>query len=213
LPHSLHAALPISEVELVKGPNIKPRPEFDALPDAFAGPVSIKVEDDISTDEIMPAGARVLPFRSNIPEIATFVFSQVDEDYHHRAMQHQHSGHVVVGGRNYGQGSSREHAALAPRYLGVRVVLARSVARIHGQNLANFGILALVFDDADDYDAIEQGDTLDFGNLREAVTTGHAVEVTNTTRNTTFTAHHDLTPRQREMVLKGSLMNVIREKQ
>src|SRR5699024_9986827 len=145
-----------AEVELVKGPNIKPLPEFDALPDAFAGPVSIKVEDDISTDEIMPAGTRVLPLRSNIPEIATFVFSQVDEDYHHRAMQHQHSGHVVVGGRNYGQGSSREHAALAPRYLGARVVLARSFARIHGQNLANFGILALAFDDADGYDANAQ---------------------------------------------------------
>lgn len=202
-----------ADVALVKGPNIKPLPDFDGLPERFSGPVSIKVGDDVSTDEIMPAGARVLPFRSNIPEIAKFVFIQVDKAYYQRAMKHQENGHVIVGGRNYGQGSSREHAALAPRHLGVRVVLAKSFARIHRQNLANFGILPLVFDTADDADTIEQGDELDFGELRRAITDGTDIEVTNTTKQTTFKARHDLSRRQLDMILKGSLMNVIREKQ
>lgn len=202
-----------AQVELVKGPNIKPLPDFDALPDDFTGPVSIKVDDDVSTDEIMPAGARVLPFRSNIPEIAKFVFTQVDEGYYDRAMKLQETGHVIVGGTNYGQGSSREHAALAPRYLGVRVVLAKSFARIHRQNLSNFGILPLVFDDAADYDAIDQGDELGFENLRDAIQSGDRIEVVNTTRDRRFKASHDLSKRQIEMVLKGSLMNVVREKQ
>lgn len=202
-----------ADVALVKGPNIKPLPDFDGLPERFSGPVSIKVGDDVSTDEIMPAGARVLPFRSNIPEIAKFVFIQVDKAYYQRAMKHQENGHVIVGGRNYGQGSSREHAALAPRHLGVRVVLAKSFARIHRQNLANFGILPLVFDTADDADTIEQGDELGFGELRRAITDGTDIEVTNTTKQTTFKARHDLSRRQLDMILKGSLMNVIREKQ
>ncbi|HET7301429.1 MAG TPA: aconitate hydratase [Oleiagrimonas sp.] len=202
-----------SKVQLVKGPNIKPLPEGDPLPDDFTGPVSIKVGDDVSTDEIMPAGARVLPFRSNIPEISKFVFVQIDESYYERAMKLQDGGHVIVGGSNYGQGSSREHAALAPRYLGVRVVLAKSFARIHRQNLANFGILPLVFDDAKDYERIKAGDELEFKGVADAITSGNEVEVHDTTQDFRFKTHHGLSQRQIEMILKGSLMNVVREKQ
>ncbi|HET7301495.1 MAG TPA: aconitate hydratase, partial [Oleiagrimonas sp.] len=202
-----------SKVELVKGPNIKPLPESDPLPDDFTGPVSIKVGDDISTDEIMPAGARVLPFRSNIPEISRFVFNQVDESYYDRAMKLKEDGHVVVGGSNYGQGSSREHAALAPRYLGVLVVLVKSFARIHRQNLANFGILPLVFSDPGDYDRIKAGDELAFKGMIDAISSGNEVEIHDVTQGFRFKTHHDLSERQIKMVLKGNLLNVVREKQ
>lgn len=202
-----------SNVELIKGPNIKPLPEFDPLPDDFSGPVLIKVGEDISTDGIMPAGSRVLPFRSNIPEISKFVFTQIDADYYDRAMQHQDNGHVIVAGGNYGQGSSREHAALAPRYLGVRVVLVKSFARIHRQNLSNFGILPLVFDNPDDFDTIEAGDELTFENLRDAIQSGTTVELHDKTKDQHIKAHHDLSKRQLDMVLQGSLMNVIRARQ
>jgi len=201
------------DVELVKGPNIKPLPDCAPLADDFTGPVSIKVGDNISTDEIMPAGARVLPFRSNIPEISKFVFTQLDENYYNHAMKLKDGGHVIVGGSNYGQGSSREHAALAPRYLGVRVVLVKSFARIHRQNLANFGILPLVFDNPDDYDRINDGDELEFEGLADAIKSGNVVEVRDTTQDFRFKTHHDLSKRQIDMVLKGSLMNAVRAKQ
>ena len=124
----------------------------------------LKVGDNISTDEISPAGARALPLRSNIPKLAMFSFTQVDDSYPERAQEAQDSGHIIVAGENYGQGSSREHAAIAPRYLGLRVVIAKSFARIHWQNLANYGILALEFEDPDDYESIDQDDTLRFEN-------------------------------------------------
>jgi aconitate hydratase len=130
------------EVKLEKGPNIAALPVLEALPNGLELPVVLKAKDDISTDEIMPAGARVLPYRSNIPKISEFAFDMVDRTYHRRAMQVRDSGgHAVLGGRNYGQGLSREHAALAPRYVGLRVVIAKSFARIHWQNLVNFGVL------------------------------------------------------------------------
>ena len=198
--------------ELEKGPNIKPLPDFDPLPDTLDGPVLIKTGDDISTDEIMPAGAEVLPFRSNIPGISRFVFRQIDEDYPERALEHKEQGHFIVGGDNYGQGSSREHAALAPRYLGVKAVIAKSFARIHWQNLANFGILALTFGNPADYDAIEQDDELVIENLRDAIQQGNEVKVRNKTQDTTFTCGHQLSPRQVEMVLTGSLLTVIKNK-
>ena len=144
-------------VELEKGPNIKPLPTFEPLPDNIRGPVLLKVSDDISTDEIMPAGSRVLPYRSNIPEISRFVFAPVDESFYERAMANQRQAFYLVGGNNYGQGSSREHAALAPRYLGLKAVIAKSFARIHQQNLVNFGILPLTFMRPDDYDRIRPG--------------------------------------------------------
>ncbi|MDN5865655.1 MAG: aconitase family protein, partial [Gammaproteobacteria bacterium] len=198
--------------ELEKGPNIKPLPDFEPLADEMTGPVLIKVGDDVSTDEIMPAGADVLPFRSNIPGISQFVFRQLDEDYPERALEHQDGGHFIVAGVNYGQGSSREHAALAPRYLGVKAVIAKSFARIHWQNLANFGILALTFKDEKDYDAIDQDDALAFENLRDAIQNGNEVKVTNKTQGKTFVCEHQLSKRQIEMVLAGSLLTVVQQK-
>ena len=158
------------QIQLKKGPNIASLPEFDPLPDDFEIPVLLKVADDISTDAILPAGVRVLPYRSNIPRISEFVFGTVDATYHERAMQvRDKGGHAVIGGDNYGQGSSREHAALAPRYLGLRVVIAKDFARIHWQNLVNFGILPLTFENKSDYEWIEQGNTLKLANLRQRI--------------------------------------------
>jgi len=201
-----------SGVELRKGPNIVSLPEFDPLPDALAGPVLLKVGDDISTDEIMPAGAEILPFRSNVPEISRYVFYQVDESYHDRAMEvRDDGGHFVVAGTNYGQGSSREHAALAPRYLGLRAVLAKDFARIHWQNLVNFGILPLTFVSEGDYDAVEQGDALALPRVREELEGGGCeVTVENRTRDRSFRVRHELSDRQVEMILDGSLISYFR---
>ncbi|HEX6256225.1 MAG TPA: aconitate hydratase [Euzebyales bacterium] len=200
--------------ELVKGPNIVSLPDFDGVPDELEIPVLLKVGDNISTDEIMPAGQKVLPFRSNIPKISEFVYYQVDESYVERAGEahEEHGGHAIVGGANYGQGSSREHAAIAPRYLGLRVVLAKDYARIHWQNLANFGILALEFTSDDDYKALEQGDILRIEGIHDALRSeSRQIEVTNTTQDTTFTMSHRLSPRQVQMVLVGGMIPVFRE--
>ena len=188
------------EVELVKGTNIHSLPEFDALPDDFEVPVLLQVGDNISTDEIMPAGSRVLPFRSNIPKIAEFVYIQIDDSYPTRAKETQ-GGHAIVGGENYGQGSSREHAVIAPRYLGLRVVLAKSFARIHWQNLANFGVLALQFANPEDYDRISTNSVLSFQGLRTALRSGHSV--TAQLDGEPIELRHTLSQRQVEMVLIG----------
>jgi aconitase A len=164
-----------------------------------------------SDDEIMPAGSRVLPYRSNIPEISRFVFAPVDESFHERAMAHQRQAFYLVGGNNYGQGSSREHAALAPRYLGLKAVIAKSFARIHRQNLVNFGILPLTFRDPDDYDRIRQGDVLEFEHAVEGLRRGQPITVRNATRNTAFVAEHGLSVRQIAAVLEGGLINVVRK--
>ncbi len=179
-------------VELEKGPNIKPLPVFEGLSDDISGPVMLKVGDGISTDDIMPAGARVLPFRSNIPEISRFVFSRIDERFYERALAHQRRTFFVVGGNNYGQGSSREHAALAPRYLGLSVVIAKSFARIHRQNLVNFGILPLTFVNPNDYDRIRQEDVLHIERAVEALRHGRTVTVRNSTQDAFFAAEHGL---------------------
>jgi aconitate hydratase len=188
------------EQELVKGPNIASLPEFDPLPDELDAPVLLKVGDNISTDEILPAGARVLPLRSNIPAISEFVFTQVDADYAARARDHD-GPHVIVGGENYGQGSSREHAVIAPRYLGLRLVIAKSFARIHWQNLANFGVLALTFADAGDYDGLDAGDTVRIEDLRDQLAVGRPVEAHVGDRAVTL--QHRLSRRQIDMVLAG----------
>jgi len=199
-----------AKMELEKGPNIISLPDLDGLPHTLSGPVALKVGDDVSTDEIMPAGARVLPFRSNIPEISKFVFEQVDERFYERVSPYRESGFVIVGGSNYGQGSSREHAALAPRFLGLRIVLARSFARIHRQNLANFGILPLTFVNPADYNTIEQGDELWFETLRNSVSAGPRVTVHNRTRDNMFETEHDLARREVDMVLAGSQISVVK---
>ena len=199
-------------VELEKGPNIKPLPEFDPLPQRLAGPVLLKVGDDISTDEIMPAGARVLPYRSNIPEISKFVFSPVDEHFYERAMDYGQKPFFVVGGDNYGQGSSREHAAIAPRYLGLRAVMAKSFARIHWQNLINFGILPLTFSDPADWERIDVNDTLVISDVRQSIEQGQGVTLFNQTQNHSIEVSFRLTDRQIEMILAGALINVVRKK-
>ncbi|HEX7021532.1 MAG TPA: aconitate hydratase [Trueperaceae bacterium] len=205
-----------AEVELIKGPNIQDLPDMDTftMPGALKMPVLLKVGDDISTDEIMPAGASVLPYRSNIPKISEFVFYQLDDTFAARALQQKKTGHgsVIVGGDNYGQGSSREHAALAPRYLGVRVVIAKSFARIHWQNLNNFGILALTFTRPDDYHQVEQGDVLTFADLRESIQHGTRLDVVNETKETRFTVEHRMSPRQVDVILSGSLIQALRER-
>jgi aconitate hydratase len=201
------------KVELEKGPNIAPLPRLDPLPDTIQGPVLLKLADNISTDEIMPAGEQVLPYRSNIPAISKFVFARIDETYHDRAMQYAGSGSLIVAGRNYGQGSSREHAAIAPRYLGLKAVIAKSFARIHWQNLVNFGILPLTFVDPADWAKINQNDVLILSHLRETVCRGNQIKVINKTRGETYITEHVMTDRQIEMVLAGSLINLMRERQ
>jgi len=209
----LPPADPGISVELEKGPNIKPLPVFEPLAGRISGPVLLKVGDDISTDEIMPAGSRVLPYRSNIPEISRFVFYPVDESFHERALAHQRQNFFVVGGKNYGQGSSREHAALAPRYLGLKVVIAQGFARIHRQNLVNFGVLPLIFVDPDDQGRVNQGDVLEIEDAIEALRKGGTVSVKNATQKTIFATEHGLTVRQIAAVLEGGLINVVRRRQ
>jgi aconitate hydratase len=198
------AANEAEKVDIVRGPNIKPFPRFDAMPESLAGEVLIKVGDNISTDIIMPAGNRVLPLRSNIPAISEFVFEALDPAFAKRAKEKGNG--IVVGGDNYGQGSSREHAALAPRYLGVIVKIAKSFARIHKANLVNFGIVPLVFKDADDYDLLAQGDRLSFENIRQAIA-GGAAEITVNVDGRKIAAVLDVSDRQRKVLLAGGILN------
>ena len=201
--------------ELRMGPNIAELPDFEPLPDELELPVLLKLGDDISTDEILRAGAEVLPLRSNIPAIARHAFDVVDDSYHDRAKQIQDdggAGHVVVAGVNYGQGSSREHAVVAPRYLGLRVTLVKEYARIHWQNLANFGVVPLEFADPDDAEAIEQGDVLRITGLRAALPGGTDIEVVNVTQDTTITARHGLSQRQVDRVLAGGVIPYMKER-
>ena len=198
--------------ELIMGPNIKPLPKFDKLADHIEGPVLLKMGNNISTDEILPAGTKVLPFRSNIPEISKFTLAQIDETYYDRAMKCQKTGSFLVGGSNYGQGSSREHAAIAPRYLGVKAVIAKSYARIHRQNLINFGILALTFSNERDYDMIDQEDVLEIKNVAKSLEEGVEIEVINKTKSKTFMGMHHFTTREMASIKAGSLINVAMEK-
>ncbi len=194
--------------ELKKGPNISTMPDFDELKD-FKVPVLLKMGDDISTDEILRAGAEVLPYRSNIPEISKFTLDVVDKNFYDRAMEarEEHGGHVVIAGENYAQGSSREHAAIAPRYLGQRAVIAKSYARIGWQNLVNFGIPPLEFADDSDYDDIEQGDILTVSGIREAIEENGSVVMTNETKGSEYELIHTLSDRQKEAVLAGGVIN------
>ena len=199
---------PDAKVEVRKGPNIKEVPIGKPLSDTLAGRVLLKVGDNITTDHIMPAGAKILPLRSNIPAISEYAFSRVDPDFAARAREW--GGGIVVGGVNYGQGSSREHAAIAPMYLGVPAVLAESFARIHRTNLINFGILPLEID-AEVADKIDQGDELEITNVREGIKTG-TIAVRDKTKNFEFTARCQLTAREREVIESGGLLSLLREK-
>jgi len=196
------------EMEILRGPNIQPLPLAEPVAESIRAPVLLKVGDNISTDHILPAGARVLPLRSNIPAISEFVFERVDPSFSQRAKEAGRS--IVVGGSNYGQGSSREHAALAPMYLGLKAVIARSFARIHWNNLINFGIVPLTFANEADYDRVEQGDELELVGLREALRDGKPVTARNLSKGSEFVAEHNLTPRQAEILLAGGLLNYVR---
>ena len=196
---------------LVKGPNIASLPDFEELPETIVGPVLLKMGDNVSTDEILPAGAAVLPLRSNIPAISRFAFSRIDETYHDRALVvREAGGHVVVGGENYGQGSSREHAAIAPRYLGLHAVIAKGFARIHAQNLVNFGVLPITFLDPGDYDRVEQGDEIVIPHAADQIRAGSDVTVENRTKAQTYRCTHQLSARQVDLVAAGSLISFLR---
>jgi aconitate hydratase len=199
------------EAEVVRGPNIQPLPIAQPLPDTIRGQLLIKVGDNVSTDTILPAGAKILPLRSNIPAISEYVFAYLDSTFAQRAKQA--GGGLIAGGANYGQGSSREHAALAPMYLGVKAVFAKTFARMHHQNLINFGILPLRFQNDADYDRLNPGDELEIADSRRAVQNGQQVRVRNVTQGYEFTAQHDLTPRQVEIALAGGLLNYVRSSQ
>lgn len=198
-------------VVLEKGPNIKPLPHFGKLENDFSGPVTLKVGNNISTDEILPAGTKVLPFRSNIPVISTFLFSQIEEKYFERVVPYREYGHFVVGGLNYGQGSSREHAAISTRYAGVRAVIAKSFARIHEQNLINFGVLPIIFDEPNDYAQIDLGDDLEILNLHKTLKETNKVVVHNKTKNSYYNTHHNMSPRQVKIILDGGIINFLKE--
>ncbi|MCJ7739058.1 MAG: aconitate hydratase, partial [Anaerolineae bacterium] len=195
------------EVEIIRGPNIKPIPDFEPLPDILRGHVLIKVEDNITTDHIMPAGAHVLPLRSNIPAISDYVFWRLDPDFVQRAKKH--TGGFIVGGSNYGQGSSREHAALSPRYLGIRAVLAKSFSRIHHANLINMGILPLTFTDDADSENIAQGDQWEIRDVRAALQAQRNLTVLNPSQDRPFEVSYELTERHIRILLAGGLLNTV----
>ena len=193
------------ETEVVRGPNIKPFPLSDALTDTVKGGVLLKMEDNITTDHIMPSNAKLLPYRSNIPHLSDFCLTPVDDTFPARAKQA--GGGFLIAGHNYGQGSSREHAALVPLYLGIRGVIAKSFARIHMANLVNSGILPLVFDDESDYDGIDAGDELVISDAVAKVDGTAAFMVENTTKGTNFSVHLEVSDRLKGVLKDGGLLN------
>ena len=199
----------MDSVEILRGPNIKEFPVTGPLEETIAAKALLKVGDNITTDHIMPAGAKILPYRSNIPYLSNFCFGDCDKEFPARCREYGPS--VVVGGQNYGHGSSREHAALVPLYLGVKAVLVKSFARIHCANLANAGILPLVFKNEADYDKIDQMDELELKNVRKAIEDNAPVIVSDKTKGIEIETEAVLSQRQREMVLAGGLLNYTRE--
>ena len=198
-------------VEIIRGPNIAPFPDFTPMPESYEGVVLLKVGDNISTDSILPGGNEVLPLRSNIPLISEFVFERIDRGFVKRCREQ--NGGIVVGGENYGQGSSREHAAIAPRYIGVRVKIAKGFSRIHMANLINFGILPLTFKDPSDYDSVQMGDRLSIAVLAASLKDG-ATELTANVKGAssgTITLRADLSERERASILAGGLLNLIKK--
>lgn len=202
------APAPVEEmdkVEILRGPNIKPFPQSEPLADTIAAKALLKVGDNITTDHIMPAGSKILPYRSNIPYLSQFCFGVCDKEFPARCKEEGKG--IVVGGSNYGQGSSREHAALVPLYLGVKAVIAKSFARIHAANLINAGIVPLTFEKDADYDGIDQMDELHLPEIRKAIAEGGEIVVENLTKGTKFPVRCELSKRQREMLLAGGLLN------
>lgn len=199
-----------SDVEVIKGPNIKGLPEFKELEDRIEKTVTIKVEDNISTDHIIPAQNNIVKLRSNLPAISMYLFSRMDADFSNRTLER--GGGIIVGGENYGQGSSREHAALAPKFLNIKAVLVKSFARIHMQNLVNFGVLPIVFDDPKDYDWIDRDDTLIIEQVKQSILNNRII-VRNATKNNDIAAHHEMSEHHVELVLEGGLLRYIQNHQ
>ena len=196
-------------VEILRGPNIKDFPKTSPLPENIKAKALLKVGDNITTDHIMPAGSKILPFRSNIPYMSQFCFAVCDKTFPERCKKYGTG--VIIGGSNYGQGSSREHAALVPLYLGIKAVIVKSFARIHCANLANAGILPLVFANESDYDAIEQMDDLELPDIRKAIAENQKIIISNRTKNTKFEVKAVLSERQRKIILAGGLLDYTRE--
>ncbi|MEE1065192.1 MAG: aconitate hydratase [Acutalibacteraceae bacterium] len=196
-------------VEIMYGPNIKPFPKTEALPEEITAKAVLKVGDNITTDHIMPAGAKILPYRSNIPYLSNFCFKQCDEKFAEHCKEAGKG--IIIGGANYGQGSSREHAALVPLYLGVKAVVTKSFARIHCANLVNAGIIPFTFKDEADYDKISVNDELCLPNIREAIANGSEVTLKNITTGEEYALDYQLSERQRDILLAGSLLDYTRE--
>ncbi|MCX8027438.1 MAG: aconitate hydratase [Thermodesulfovibrionales bacterium] len=195
------------DVKVLKGPNIKDVPIKKALEDTLEAEVILKTADNITTDDIMPAGSKILPLRSNIPAISEFVFSNLDETFSKRAIEaKERGGFIIIGGENYGQGSSREHAAIAPMYLGLQAVIAKSFARIHRSNLINFGVLPLVFQDASDYEKIRQGDVIRIENILEILNNSQVFTVEILNRGFSFKASSNLNEREKQLIIAGGLL-------
>ena len=192
-------------VEIIYGPNIKPFPSSTELPTDIEAPAILKVGDNITTDHIMPAGAKILPYRSNIPYLSNFCFKQCDENFAKRCKEAGKG--FIIGGANYGQGSSREHAALVPLYLGIKAVIAKSFARIHCANLINAGIMPFTFANPEDYDKIDTDDILSLDGIREKIEKGAEVTLRNVTKNESYKLSYDYSARQTAMVLAGGLLN------
>lgn len=198
-------------VEVMYGPNIKPFPKTEAMPADITAKAVLKVGDNITTDHIMPAGAKILPYRSNIPYLSNFCFKQCDEKFAEHCKQAGKG--IIIGGANYGQGSSREHAALVPLYLGVKAVITKSFARIHCANLVNAGIIPFTFADEADYDKISVNDELCLENIRDSIANGTDVTLKNLTTGESYKLDYQLSERQRDILLAGGLLDYTRESQ
>jgi aconitate hydratase len=196
-------------VEVMRGPNIKPLPKGRALPDRLEGEVLIRLGDNITTDDVLPAGADIMSLRSNIPAISEYVFSRRDPDFVKRAQVR--GGGFVVAGRNYGQGSSREHAALAPMVLGVKGIIARSFARIHRANLINFGILPMTLESDEEIQRFQLGDHLVIEEVVRRLKEGNALRVFNTTQEQTFAVKVALDGREKDVLIAGGLLRFMRQ--
>ena len=200
-------------IEIYRGPNIGEPPTNDPLPETIAGVATIKVEDNTTTDHIIPAGSK-MKYRSNVPKYSEFLFEVLDTEFYNRAMEIKDSGrhNLIVGGLSYGQGSSREHAALCPMYMGVKTVLAKSFERIHTANLINFGIVPLTFKNEADFDTIDQGDNLEIPNIREKISKGETLIIKDTTKGVEFEVDYDLSERAKDIVLAGGMLSYIKIK-
>ena len=200
-----------SNVEILRGPNIKPFPKTEPLCETIEANAVLKVGDNITTDHIMPAGAKILPYRSNIPYLANFCFTRCDEQFPENCKKYGKG--IIIGGENYGQGSSREHAALVPLYLGIKAVITKSFARIHAANLINAGILPLTFKNAADYDKISQFDELELPEIRVALKNGaEVVTLNNKTTGESYEVIPMLSGRSKDIILAGGLLGYTKER-